>query len=501
MKATGESQLAGGLPAIAAVSILAGIAACTNSADKSVGIGQAEGDETAPGPTAPAKVTAVASSASHFTVSWDNVDGESAYLVYRRAAESRTWTEIARLPPDTVSMESTGVLERARYVHCVRAAAAAIVSDCTQSAAATTLARFATARGRVIAPRTAQYPRAGEGSIVAHGGRLLYVYGRYEGSGDYAHATIALRTSANGGAAWSAERVAFVSEHQLALPALAELDTNTIGLSYVEIVDEATARRVFRTSSDGGRSWSDPVGVSDASYPYMTGSHDRLLRLSNGRLLYPVHARLPAGDLATFVFASDDRGGTWTRQNAQPLRVPAVAYENGFDHGFWEAAIVETRPDRLLMLARTRTGWLYESRSDDAGKTWREPTRSNVIAPTAPSNLLALPAHDALLLAWAPNFRPGAGGGGERVVLASMVSGDAGSTWGDYRQIEYTGNDWFAYPSLYLDRDGAVHMTYYGENDAHGDSRGAGNIFGGSRYLKLSQAWFFEEPIYPDCCQ
>jgi predicted neuraminidase len=172
--------------------------------------------------------------------------------------------------------------------------------------------------------------------------------------------------------------------------------------------------------------------------------------------------------------------------------VPGIAYPASFQHGFWEAALCETAPGHLLMLGRTAMGRLYASRSTDAGESWSEPQATDIIAPTAPANLARLSNAETLLI-WSPHFSPGDVAGGPRLVLASMVSRDGGSTWRNYRQIEYDDTNWFSYPSIFVDADGRAHLTYYGENDASGDARGNGNIFGGSRYAMIPEAWFGSE--------
>ena len=55
-------------------------------------------------------------------------------------------------------------------------------------------------------------------------------------------------------------------------------------------------------STDGGATWTPEQNLTDGSHPYMTGAHDRLRLLSNGRLVQPVHFKLPGSTgLGTFV--------------------------------------------------------------------------------------------------------------------------------------------------------------------------------------------------------
>lgn len=448
----------------------------------------------------PAGLTVAASSASSYRLRWRHRGPVLGFAVLRRQAGTTEWRAIARLPATARGLESTGVLAGQRFEHCVKAIYAAGTSDCALSGAVATPPPFPGARGRLIAPRTEQHARAGEGSIARVGGRLVFVYGRYEGSGDYGRTMLARRESRDDGKSWSGERVIIDDPHQVALPSLLTLDAHTLLLSYLEIRSKSDARRVIRRSRDGGLSWDAPVVMTDGVQPYLTGSHDRLRRLASGRLIYPVHAFLPSGDLGTYVYVSDDAGRHWRRTTAEPLRAAGALHPKQFQHGFWETAIAELVPGKLLMIGRTAKGYLYRSRSTDNGETWSLPEATNVIAPIAPSNIVKLKKSGAILLVWEPHVDAPTWGGGARLVLGSMASRDGGETWSNYRQIEYSGQDWLSYPSLFVDRDGSVNLTYYGENDAFGDTLGNGNVMGGSRYLRLPERWFFAQGSDRRCC-
>lgn len=98
--------------------------------------------------------------------------------------------------------------------------------------------------------------------------------------------------------------------------------------------------------------------------------------------------------------------------------------------GFWEPALVEHAPGRLLLMARTSVGWLYESRSQDNGTTWTDPVRSSVPNPIAPPVLTQVPGTNTLLLLHNSRVAMGVERlGGNRTLLAWRSSQDAGRTW------------------------------------------------------------------------
>ena len=169
---------------------------------------------------------------------------------------------------------------------------------------------------------------------------------------------------------------------------------------------------------------------------------------------------LPQYPLYTIVYFSDDKGASWQR-TTRPLQANMTHDLVGGEHGFWETALVElSTPGHLLMLGRTCSGWLAESRSTDFGKTWTVPAHNKQLPhPLAPPNLARLPG-GALLLLTEPHLLPEAGGLlGTRYVLAAQVSHDEGRSWGGYRELQYTGAAHTQdYASIFVD-DQTVHIT------------------------------------------
>lgn len=242
--------------------------------------------------------------------------------------------------------------------------------------------------------------------------------------------------------------------------------------------------------------WLRVKNLTDGSYSYMTGAHDRLRLLSNGRLAQTVHCRLDGGRLGTFVFTSDDRGRTWVRRGLagapgdsdpahQVLTTPADAWSqpnSGVEQapaegGFYEAALVETSPGggvnsgHLLMVARTGSGWLWMSRSVDYGGTWCAPYPSTVRHPLAPAILARIPTTPPrIVLLTEPHFTGTGGLLGTRFVLGLQTSDDAGATWHNYSDVEYTGpQQTYSYPSVLVEsEDTSAGARGGGDEDEEG---------------------------------
>ncbi len=109
---------------------------------------------------------------------------------------------------------------------------------------------------------------------------------------------------------------------------------------------------------------------------YEATTNDRMIRLANGRLVMPAHKR---DALRTLVYVSDNDGLTWSNQT------PALLSADGGD--LWEADVVELGGNQLLLYARTKLGWIYESRSMDNGTTWSTPVKTNIRYSSSPPKL------------------------------------------------------------------------------------------------------------------
>ena len=123
-------------------------------------------------------------------------------------------------------------------------------------------------------------------------GRRIYFYGRWTTGHDVGASVIVSKASLDEGSSWSAALPPITPSDGKARanPCAVVLGPGHIILSYFVGTNHSSAFRVFRHSVDGGSTW-DPEGLlSDGSYSYMTGAHDRMRLLSNGRVVITVHA-------------------------------------------------------------------------------------------------------------------------------------------------------------------------------------------------------------------
>jgi len=192
---------------------------------------------------------------------------------------------------------------------------------------------------------------------------------------------------------------------------------------------------VFSVSLDDGETWS-PARLLDGDEGIWYVMNDRLIQLRSGRLVVPVARMEPKSgcvegdESAGLCFLSDDAGNSWTT-SAQPATLAD-------GRGMAEPSIAETADGRLLMLARTGSGCLYASWSQDEGYTWSVSEPTTLPAACSPLTLKALP--DGRLIVFYNHTPPLAKGAFfPRTPLVYAVSEDSGKTWSEPFLVDESG--------------------------------------------------------------
>ncbi|HIA47807.1 MAG TPA: exo-alpha-sialidase [Candidatus Hydrogenedentes bacterium] len=310
-----------------------------------------------------------------------------------------------------------------------------------------------------------QNPRNSEAAIVPlKDGTLLLGWTEfYAGNGaDHGPARISGIVSRDGGKTWGGKYMLVENDggKNVMEVNFLRLNDGRIALFHCKKNTESTDCRVLmRTSTDEGKTWSDPKQLSeDGKYTGLTNG--RSIRLKSGRILLEAWH---GGD--SYCYLSDDEGETWREsQRVKP------------GDGSWEPACIELKDGRVLMLMRTGMGGQYESISEDGGETWSDPEPTPLKGTAAPVSISRIPATDHLLVIW--NHNPGAS---TRNPFTAAVSKDEGETWEHFRNIEDAPNDAWAYPAVTWVEDAAL-LTYFNYRD------------GLSLHLKiLPTKWFYED--------
>ncbi|MCL5098673.1 MAG: glycoside hydrolase [Candidatus Omnitrophica bacterium] len=315
-----------------------------------------------------------------------------------------------------------------------------------------------------VAPVGPQNPRNSEAAIVPlNDGSLLLGWTEfYAGSSeDHGPARISGRVSHDGGKTWSSQRTLVENDGGCNVMEVnfLRLKKDRIALFYCQKNTPETDCRVrMRVSDDEGITWSAAKQLSpDGKYTALTNG--RSLRLKSGRVLLETYE---GG--TSYCCITDDDGQTW--RDSQRIK-PA-----GGD--CWEPACIELKDGRVMMLMRTELGGQFQSLSKDSGETWSAPEPTALKGTAAPVSISRIPTTDDLLAVW--NHNPGAG---SRNPLTAAISRDDGESWGQFRNIEDSPNDAWAYPAVTWVKDQAL-VTYF-------------NYSGGlSLQLKIIPAnWFY----------
>ena len=199
---------------------------------------------------------------------------------------------------------------------------------------------------------------------------------------------------------------------------------------------------MYRSSHDGGKTWSDPV-VVDPLFSVCDPAHG--LVLSTGRILVPVFAWLSAfsggeseseenGITYSWIFYSDDEGKTWKRSLSELFVSVNQGRSGAF--AFEEPSVVELKDGRILLFGRTELGRFYRSVSKDSGVTWSVPQPVALAASYCAPLLIRIPATGDVMLIWNQSSGEEILAGLSRHRLSTAISKDDGATWMHFRNLE-----------------------------------------------------------------
>ena len=320
--------------------------------------------------------------------------------------------------------------------------------------------------GRLLVPSSEEFKRVGEGSFIQRkDGAIMLFFDARGRIRDTDTSIIRVIQSTDNGTTWDAPRtVLFDPEASILQPSLCRLGNGRMGMSYSRLIDRAHAEKYFVSSDDEGQTWSSDMPISKKECTYMTGPHDRLIKLSTGRLVSLIHGKKIVkrpSHLVSYVFTSDDNGDSWINCTPEGLEVDLNPYEK-HEYGFWEMSLIEGEGGKALVYGRTATGYLYLSRSGDYGSSWSSPQQTDIPNSLAPVRVTRIPETRTILMFCNPivDMRSDWHGGPRRV-LAVRASTDFGVKWSALRMLEYTTseNRWFDYPFVKW-LDDTLHLGY-----------------------------------------
>lgn len=195
-----------------------------------------------------------------------------------------------------------------------------------------------------------------------------------------------------------------------------------------------------RTSSDGGRTWSEPVKLPDS---LLGPIKSKPIQLASGDLLCPSStesAEKPSKWRIHFE-RSGDLGTTWSKSAPSPGEPPIDAIQPN---------LLVHKDGRIQAVGRTRVGKLFSVFSEDEGRTWG--TVGLLDLPNNNSGTDAVTLKDGRHLLVYNHTRVG------RSPLNVAVSDD-GKAWKAALVLEHEPGE-YSYPACIQTDDGLVHITY-----------------------------------------
>lgn len=266
------------------------------------------------------------------------------------------------------------------------------------------------------------------------------------------------RYSTDGGRTWSEPvYIAKNGGHMFGYgdPGLAELEDGTVICTFCggQRLDKSNwedpQRSYYSISKDHGRTWSEPVNITEHIWgpnpanPFCKRYNSSFFSSGNSLVLKQGEhkGRMLVANVTTYdswrglcnhAVYTDDGGQTWN--------VSELAYADKGD----EAKMVELKDGRILMSIRQNGNRAYVI-SEDAGQTWSEPSFWPEICTNACNGDL-IRYNDDILLHSVPNSM-------KRENVSVFLSFDEGRTWPEHKSICHGKS---VYSSLAVLPDGTI---------------------------------------------
>lgn len=255
---------------------------------------------------------------------------------------------------------------------------------------------------------------------------------------------------------------------------------------------EENAAIGFRRSSDEGRTWSEVEFIMPRQEPGFQGmSAMRLCETADGSWLLGSHSGHWSGvegidrKVVTrqFLLRSEDRGKTW---NLLPGSWPNGWHVPGTER-MDEGRPIHLGGNRVLLLVRTTTGFLWELRSADGGRTWTNPAPTTLRHPDAPPMIFHLDP-ETLVVFYHNKQVSGAFAHESRTELWASVSRDEGRTWSEPRFVLANACE----PAILNGWGGSTPMVSYVDLLVDGDRL---NLFVDHQMRQVLQARFSKKDL------
>lgn len=235
---------------------------------------------------------------------------------------------------------------------------------------------------------------------------------------------------------------------------------NWEGKGQLPPTDHSRLGTIFVRSTDNGHTWSKPQYLDQKGMPLkgIEGPTDAPIEMPDGSIVMGVIGYGIDGNsknIGSVLLKSTDKGKSWKY-------VSTIAGDpTGELKGFMEPGIVRTKSGRIIAAMRNHgeENYIWESYSDDNGKTWTPVFKTPMIG--HPVDLIQL--KDGRVMA-TYGIREGPGRHTEPGGIRACFSYDNGKTWDIDHEVQLRSDfiNWDeGYPESLEMADGRVMTVYY----------------------------------------
>ena len=238
-------------------------------------------------------------------------------------------------------------------------------------------------------------------------------------------------------------------------PVLFQPKEGPLMLFYKEGPDPRTWWGMLITSTDDGKTWSQPQKMgTDEKIGHLLGPvKNKPIQLEDGTIISPssTEIKLEDGDVDWMVHfeISKDNGKTW--EVVGPIN-------DGKEFDAIQPSILTYPDGKMQVLCRTRQNVISQSWSEDQGQNWSKMTATELPNPNSGTDAVTLKDNRQLLI-YNHTTKEGEEPKG-RNMLNLAISND-GIDWKPVMTLENKpARAGYSYPAIIQTKDGLVHITY-----------------------------------------
>ena len=344
--------------------------------------------------------------------------------------------------------------------------------------------------------------RAGEGSaVLLKDETVFFVYSQIPEGGDTSFSTIqgGILNPESGEMSGFHEILPNPRGLQQMSVSVERLRDGSIGMAFLQRFKNDEDCVMFSRSFDEGKTWLDPVNISEEvnrKYRFLICNNDRLRQFSNGRIALSLNLYPDFFNHSDFCFTggphngagmlySDDYGKTWRLSEPVALKNENIVKPARINvRAPWEFMTsmvdvtqepgVEELPDgRIMLYCRTWLGCMYAAYSEDGGLHWGDlHAVTDLISPDGPQSIRKIPGTNKLLCLYNDRSKLAYGDIAFRwrTPLSAAISSDCGKSWETICNIENEEHN-YCYTSICFLPGNRVLLTDYQSVNISPDQR------------------------------